>query len=145
MKREGGVTLRAVAGRRRVRRTCRRAAIATRLVDFVLPAAEIPGKLVELWANARRIGCRRRTTDATGASEAAGMRRRDADEEARAGRHGACCASARGNDFQHYKRATVLRRMERRMQVNAQPDLPAYRDFLQRASAKRRRRCCRTC
>jgi two-component system, chemotaxis family, CheB/CheR fusion protein len=35
-----------------------------------------------------------------------------------------------GHDFTHYKRATVLRRIERRLQVNQQPDLPAYRDFL---------------
>ena len=34
------------------------------------------------------------------------------------------------HDFRHYKRATVLRRIERRLQVNRLPDLPAYRDFL---------------
>ncbi len=31
-----------------------------------------------------------------------------------------------GHDFKHYKRATVLRRIERRLQVTAQPDLPTY-------------------
>jgi two-component system CheB/CheR fusion protein len=36
-----------------------------------------------------------------------------------------------GHDFKHYKRATVLRRIERRMQVTAQPDLSAYYRFLQ--------------
>lgn len=35
-----------------------------------------------------------------------------------------------GHDFRLYKRATVLRRIERRMQVNGQRDLLAYRDFL---------------
>src|SRR5205085_9404427 len=35
-----------------------------------------------------------------------------------------------GHDFTHYKRATVLRRIERRLQVNHLQDLPQYRDFL---------------
>lgn len=35
-----------------------------------------------------------------------------------------------GHDFAHYKRGTVLRRVERRMQVNAVPDLPTYRRLL---------------
>ena len=35
------------------------------------------------------------------------------------------------HDFRHYKRATVLRRIERRMQVNRLADLPAYRRYLQ--------------
>ena len=34
------------------------------------------------------------------------------------------------HDFRHYKRATVLRRIERRLQVNGITDLQAYRDFL---------------
>ncbi len=36
-----------------------------------------------------------------------------------------------GHDFKHYKRATVLRRIERRMQVTRQPDLSAYYQYLQ--------------
>jgi chemotaxis methyl-accepting protein methylase len=36
-----------------------------------------------------------------------------------------------GHDFQHYKRATVLRRIERRMQVSRQPALPADATYLQ--------------
>ena len=35
-----------------------------------------------------------------------------------------------GHDFKNYKRATVLRRIERRLQVNGLPDLVAYRRFL---------------
>src|SRR5690606_15494735 len=34
------------------------------------------------------------------------------------------------HDFRHYKRATVLRRIGRRLQVNGLPDLPSYRDHL---------------
>ncbi|MFL6673518.1 MAG: CheR family methyltransferase, partial [Massilia sp.] len=36
-----------------------------------------------------------------------------------------------GHDFRNYKRATVLRRLERRLQVHGLPSLPAYRAFLQ--------------
>ena len=35
-----------------------------------------------------------------------------------------------GHDFRFYKRATMLRRIERRLQVNGVPDLIAYRDLL---------------
>jgi two-component system CheB/CheR fusion protein len=34
------------------------------------------------------------------------------------------------HDFSNYKRGTVMRRIERRMQVNAMPTAVAYRDFL---------------
>lgn len=36
-----------------------------------------------------------------------------------------------GHDFKHYKRAAVLRRIERRMQVTGQPDLSGYYRYLQ--------------
>lgn len=35
-----------------------------------------------------------------------------------------------GHDFRHYKRATILRRIERRMQVTNQRNLANYRDYL---------------
>ena len=35
-----------------------------------------------------------------------------------------------GRDFSYYKRATILRRIARRMQVNGVEDLPAYLAFL---------------
>ncbi len=34
------------------------------------------------------------------------------------------------HDFRHYKRATLLRRLERRIQVNGLSSIPAYRDFV---------------
>ena len=43
-----------------------------------------------------------------------------------------------GHDFAHYKRATVLRRIERRLQVNQLRDLPTYRDFLRDNPAETR-------
>ncbi|MEB1528717.1 CheR family methyltransferase [Xanthomonas sp. WHRI 7945] len=39
-------------------------------------------------------------------------------------------SSRTGHDFHHYKRATVLRRIERRLQVNLLKDIGSYRDFL---------------
>jgi two-component system CheB/CheR fusion protein len=41
-----------------------------------------------------------------------------------------------GHDFRQYKRATVLRRIERRMQVNLVQDLPGYREFLKTHTQK---------
>ena len=35
------------------------------------------------------------------------------------------------HDFRHYKRATLLRRVTRRLQIHGQPDLPAYHRFLE--------------
>src|SRR5205823_5430972 len=39
--------------------------------------------------------------------------------------------SQTGHDFSHYKRATVLRRIARRLQVNSLDDIPSYLEFLQ--------------
>ncbi len=129
MKREGGVTLAQWPGDAEYD-GMPSAAVATGLVDFVLPAAEIPGKLVELWRNARKI----RLPDAG----AVGLEADEPDSglasasaEAALGDVMAMLQARTGNDFQHYKRATVLRRLERRMQVTAQPDLPSYRDHLE--------------
>lgn len=106
------------------------AAISGGHVDFQLPADEIAFKLVELWQNAQCM----RLPDA----DEAGLQVRNETDAGRAQRAEAALAdvmailAARtGNDFRHYKRGTVLRRLERRMQVTRQPDLPAYRHYLE--------------
>ena len=43
-----------------------------------------------------------------------------------------------GHDFSHYKRATVLRRIARRMQVNSKESLPQYLDFIRTHAAEGR-------
>jgi two-component system CheB/CheR fusion protein len=107
------------------------AAIATRLVDFVLPVTEIAGKLVDLWHNARRIQLPGAKAIGSKAAEPHGPKA-VANAEA-AIRDVLVLLQARTtNDFRHYKRATVLRRLERRMQVTGQPHLPAYCDYLER-------------
>jgi two-component system CheB/CheR fusion protein len=106
-----------------------RAAIATGLVDFVLPAAEMPQKLMELWENARRIRLPADVAATMSAMPEADPR--DA-HEAESALHDIMLLlrSQMRHDFRHYKRATVLRRIERRMQVRGLEGLPAYRDYL---------------
>ncbi|UXI68925.1 CheR family methyltransferase [Tahibacter amnicola] len=105
-----------------------RAAIATGKVDFVLPAIEIPQKLMDLWQNARRIRMPRDEADPKIAV------RRTNSEEAEKALHDIVdlLANRTGHDFRHYKRATVLRRIERRLQVNLLRDLPAYLEYLRK-------------
>jgi two-component system CheB/CheR fusion protein len=108
------------------------AAVATGMVDFVLPASGMGRCLLELWDNARQIRLPH--------EEAAGDFAEDPEVPAvRASAQSAEQAlqdimgllrTHTRHDFRHYKRATVLRRIERRLQVNRVADLPAYRDFL---------------
>jgi two-component system CheB/CheR fusion protein len=109
-----------------------RAAMATGAVDWVMPVAEMPGKLQALWANAQRIQL---PALGPGEPELLGQPLPGADavkEAEDALRDVLVLLRTRtGHDFRSYKRATVLRRLERRMQVNGLPNLPAYRSFLQ--------------
>ena len=90
-----------------------RSAIEHGSVDFVLPLEQIPEKLVSLRRNAGRIQLPlpagiAPTSDNT-LIEILGLLR----------------ARTR-HDFVSYKRSTVLRRIERRMQLTECPDLPSY-------------------
>src|SRR5690606_13822439 len=40
------------------------------------------------------------------------------------------------HDFRHYKRATVVRRIERRMQVTGVTDIPGYLDYFEKNSGE---------
>jgi two-component system CheB/CheR fusion protein len=106
-----------------------RAAIATRTIDWVLPVAEMPDRLVQMWANARRIELPATPEDDVRAEPPAtpeAMRQaEDALREIMA-----TLRARTGHDFRHYKRASLLRRLERRLQVNGLPNLPSYREFL---------------
>jgi two-component system CheB/CheR fusion protein len=105
------------------------AAIDTGMVDFILPVVEMPQKLLELWHNSRHIqlpngGDPTLRTIAPSNDRAAALAEQllhDILTRLRAGT---------GHDFRHYKRATVLRRIERRMQVTAQADLSGYYEYL---------------
>lgn len=112
-----------------------RAAIDTGVIDWVLPVAQIPGKLVELARNAATIELPPVEKDADGdegpnvappPTPHALKQAEDALKDV------LMMVRARtGHDFRNYKRATVLRRIERRLQVHGLPNLPAYRALMQ--------------
>jgi len=101
------------------------AAIATDMVDFVLPVADIPQKLVDLWSTARHIHLPDMGDGESSVATEPADEDRQHDEEALQRVIAMLCANT-GHDFRHYKRATVLRRSERRLQVRGVTSLPAY-------------------
>ncbi|MDU9394193.1 CheR family methyltransferase [Pseudomonas sp. zfem002] len=107
-----------------------KAAIATGMVDLILPVAEIPARLVELWRSARKV--RLPEIDDDSLPPALGEREGDpAQCDPLLDDILARLLASTGHDFQHYKRATVLRRLERRLHVTARTDLAGYRDYLE--------------
>lgn len=98
-----------------------RSAIESGVADFVLTASEIPHKLVELRdvSNAIRqeAGCEPLPGDPFDTSPQADAILRDVLS---------VLHDRTGHDFTHYKRPSVLRRLERRMQVRCTPDLQRY-------------------
>lgn len=117
-------------------------AMATGMIDFALPAAEMPRKLRELADNARAI----RLPAADEEPEALAAAQPDAASSAERALLGvlATLRARTGHDFRHYKRATILRRIERRLQVNGFPICRAIRTMCSRIR-KKPRRCSRTC
>jgi len=110
------------------------AAIGTGVVDFVLPAQEMAGKLVDLWQTSRTMQLPSAAVEAESDSAEGGESGGSAnarDEEALQRIIMMLCADT-GHDFRHYKRATVLRRIERRLLVKGVMSLPAYAELLER-------------
>ena len=106
------------------------AAITTQRVDFVLPVADMADKLLELWENARRIELPdAQALDSHAQEPADKLQAAQAEDTLQAVM--ALLHERTGNDFQHYKRGTVLRRLERRMQVTRRPNLVAYHEYLE--------------
>lgn len=125
IKEEGGITLSQLPEEAEYG-DMPRAAIATGAVDWILPVADMPKKLVELWSNAQQILL-------PGASPGAPAPGRQDPERSfeEALRDIMVLLRARtGHDFIHYKRATVLRRLARRLQVTGVPDLFSYLTYL---------------
>jgi two-component system CheB/CheR fusion protein len=105
-----------------------RAAIESGSVDFVLPVAEMPAKLRMVWDNARHIALSLPLTDKSGPgvdSQSISINDEDTLREIMA-----ILRSRTGHDFSKYKRATVMRRIERRLQVREKQTLAVYRDLL---------------
>jgi PAS domain S-box-containing protein len=95
-----------------------RNAIATELVDEVLPVAEIPGRIAAYYHSLGTV-----------AIPAQGENRPEQQQQAL--REVFTLLRQRtGHDFSNYKQATLLRRIERRINVRSLPDLPSYAAFL---------------
>ncbi len=117
-----------------------RQAIKTGMVDWVLPVAQMPSRLMEFRGNEARMHIPPEEPQSEADAQAedtnsggpAAIRK-----EASAGDEEALLEVLRflraetGHDFTHYKRATILRRVARRMQVNLLEDIPTYFAFLQ--------------
>jgi two-component system CheB/CheR fusion protein len=104
------------------------AAISTGQVDFILPVAEMPQKLIDLWRNASVI----ELPPAEGGEGPALVIVDDgAASEQALQRILGLLRMQTGHDFRQYKRATILRRLERRMQVRATRSLPDYLRLLE--------------
>jgi two-component system, chemotaxis family, CheB/CheR fusion protein len=100
-----------------------RSAIATGMVDWVVPVAEMPNRLLEYQRIQGRIRLPEENPPVLTGIEGS------ADENAL--RETLSFLRMRtGHDFSCYKRGTILRRIGRRMQVNSIEELPAYLAFL---------------
>jgi two-component system, chemotaxis family, CheB/CheR fusion protein len=95
--------------------------IATGMVDWVLPVAEIPQRLLDYFKLVDKLQLPPEEVHTAGAAH----RRRGGFAR---GTH--LPSHAHGRDFSYYKRATILRRIARRMQVNGVPDLQEYLNCL---------------
>ena len=114
-------------------------AIDTGMVDWVLPVAEMPPKLLEFVRNENSMrlppeiedadGADMKVTEAPGGETVSDETRAPDDESALAAVLDHLHAQT-GHDFTHYKRATVLRRIARRLQVNSIETIPKYLEFL---------------
>jgi two-component system, chemotaxis family, CheB/CheR fusion protein len=96
-------------------------AIATGLVDLILPSSRIPGELLRLQRQPSRF------PEEEGAS---------VDLEAGLSRVFATLRTRTGHDFSLYKRSTMLRRLDRRLRFNDASTLRDYLPILESSSAE---------
>ncbi len=96
-----------------------RQAIATDLVDEVLAVADIPAKLLTYCQGLGTVSIPLEADERPQQQQQA-LREVFAQLRLRT-----------GHDFSNYKRPTLLRRIERRINVRGLPDLPAYSAYLQ--------------
>ncbi len=95
-----------------------RNAIATELIDEVLPVAEIPARIM---AYKSSLGSVQILVESEKRSEPQHQALREIFTQLRI---------RTGHDFSNYKRPTLLRRIERRINIRNLPDLPSYTTFL---------------
>jgi two-component system, chemotaxis family, CheB/CheR fusion protein len=103
-----------------------RTSIETGMVDWVLEVAEMPKRLLEYRQNEERI-----KLPPEQGPPLVRPKQVTVDEGEAALRDVLAFLRTRtGRDFSYYKRATILRRIARRMQVNSIDSLPEYLGFL---------------
>jgi chemotaxis methyl-accepting protein methylase/GAF domain-containing protein len=104
-----------------------RSAIGTGMVDWVLRVAEMPARLMAYHASEGRL----RLPPEEGPQPAKAAEPQQPDEvEALLREVLAYLRTRTGCDFSYYKRATIVRRISRRMQVNGVEELGEYLRFL---------------
>ena len=122
-------------------------AISTGMVDWVLPVGQMPARLLEFVRNERRMKLPPEIADAdephlkeqeAPGGETVSVETYDAADEEAIGKVLSDLRAQTGHDFAHYKRATVLRRIARRLQVNSLESIPQYLDFLRQHPAESR-------
>jgi two-component system CheB/CheR fusion protein len=99
-----------------------RHSLATGLVDYVLPVAEMPAQIVAYGEQLRQLRLGEEPEEQREANETA---LRDILTQLRV---------RTGHDFTNYKRATIMRRITRRMIVQELSSLPAYAQFMNERS-----------
>ncbi|MDQ6639514.1 MAG: PAS domain S-box protein [Pseudomonadota bacterium] len=103
-----------------------RSAIATGMVDWILRVGDMPPRLVEY----NRVLGRLKLPPEEGPQPAQAAPVSGDDLEAGLREVLKYLRASTGRDFSYYKRATILRRVARRMSVNGTDALPAYLDFM---------------
>jgi two-component system, chemotaxis family, CheB/CheR fusion protein len=99
-----------------------RTAIATGMVDWVLPVAEMPARLLDYHRQEKKV----RLPPEDGPQPAQPAPQHDSADESQLREVLTFLRARTGRDFSYYKRATILRRIGRRMQVNGLDDLAGY-------------------
>jgi two-component system, chemotaxis family, CheB/CheR fusion protein len=116
-----------------------RTAIETGMVDWILPLAQIPPQLMELIHNERRMHIppeqipqanEEQTKDTNSGGPVVSQQTPSLTDEAALIEVLRFLRGQTGHDFAHYKRATILRRVARRLQVNLLENISSYLDFL---------------
>ncbi len=94
-----------------------RSALNTGLVDFVLPVGKMPEQLL---AYVKKISAKKPTAISTSDKSPTALQKVLL-----------ILRSQTGNDFSYYKKSTIYRRVEKRLDVHNIEDLPHYARFLQ--------------
>lgn len=102
-----------------------RSALATGMVDWILPVAKMPERILSYERREPALRLPPENVDRPGGSD----ERSDTDEAALKDVL-ALLRARTGRNFNYYKRATILRRVGRRMLVNDVDDLPGYLEVL---------------